>query len=59
MLLVVKHGDGFPEHAEEWSYYLVYLRDFAGIDNTLPASFEGLVLEVFGDVIELERRARG
>lgn len=54
--LAAKHGSRFPETAEEWSLYLVYLRDFAGLDRMLPESFDGLVLEVFGDLIELERR---
>lgn len=41
---------------EEWTYYLVYLRDFAGIDGALLDTFDGLVLEVFGDLIALDRR---
>jgi hypothetical protein len=54
--LVQAHGAAFPERLEEWRYYLVYLRDFAGIDRVLPPEFTGLVLEVFGDLIALDRK---
>jgi hypothetical protein len=36
---------------EERSYLLMYLRDFAGPDGTLPADFDALVRESFGDVL--------
>ena len=36
---------------EERSYLLIYLREFAGPDGILPADFDGLVRDVFGDVL--------
>jgi hypothetical protein len=36
---------------EERSYLLMYLREFAGPDGTLPADFDALVRESFGDVL--------
>jgi hypothetical protein len=36
---------------EERSYLLMYLRDFAGPDGTLPADFDALVRESFGDLL--------
>ena len=33
---------------EEWSTYLYLLREHAAADGTLPASFDGLVKDVFG-----------
>ena len=49
--LVERHGDEFPERIEEWRYYLVYLREFVGPDEVLPAEFDALVREVFGELI--------
>lgn len=40
-----------PIRDEELSYLLVYLRDFAGADGSLPEEFDGLVRESFGDVV--------
>lgn len=36
---------------EERSYLLMYLREFAGPDGILPADFDGLVRDAFGDVL--------
>ena len=36
---------------EERVYLLVYLREFAGPDGMLPADFDGLVRDAFGDVL--------
>jgi len=36
---------------EERSYLLMYLREFAGADGTLPADFDGLVRDAFGDLL--------
>jgi hypothetical protein len=36
---------------EERSYLLMYLREFAGPDGVLPADFDGLVRDVFGDML--------
>ena len=41
---------------EERSFLLMYLRDFAGPDGSLPTSFDALVRDSFGEL--LESRAR-
>ena len=50
--LVDRFAPQFPERHEDWRLYLAYLGDFADSRGTLPASFEGLVLDVFGDLID-------
>lgn len=40
-----------PTRDVEWGYLIVYLREFARPDGTLPAEFDDLVRESFGDVI--------
>jgi hypothetical protein len=37
--------------AEERAYLLMYLRDFAGPDGILPADFDELVRESFGELL--------
>jgi capsular polysaccharide biosynthesis protein len=49
--LVEQRAPEFPDRAEEWRYYVVYLRDFAGPDGSLPASLAGLVADVFADLL--------
>jgi hypothetical protein len=41
--------------AEEQAYILVYLREFARPDGTLPLDFDTLVRESFGDLLEPAR----
>jgi hypothetical protein len=36
---------------EEQEFLLLYLRDFAGPDGTLPDDFDDLVRESFGDLL--------
>ncbi|MBA3735974.1 MAG: hypothetical protein H0W90_12410 [Actinobacteria bacterium] len=43
-------GDNVAQN-EERSYLLMYLREFAGPDGILPADFDALVRESFGDVL--------
>lgn len=38
---------------EERAYLLMYLREFAGSDGTLPADFDGLVRDAFGDLLHV------
>ncbi len=38
---------------EERAYLLMYLREFAGPDGTLPADFDGLVRDAFGDLLHV------
>lgn len=45
-----------PTRAVEWGYLIVYLREFARPDGTLPAEFDDLVRESFGDVIAAPAR---
>jgi hypothetical protein len=41
-----------PARNEERSYLLMYLREFANADGVLPADFDGVVRETFGDVLD-------
>ena len=45
------HSGDDVAQAEERSYLLMYLREFAGPDGVLPADFDGLVRDAFGDVL--------
>lgn len=45
-----------PTRDVEWGYLIVYLREFARPDGTLPAEFDDLVRESFGDVIAAPAR---
>jgi hypothetical protein len=38
---------------EERAYLLMYLREFAGPDGTLPADFDSLVRDAFGDLLRV------
>ena len=44
------------ERDEERAFLLMYLRDFAGPDGSLPATFDELVRDSFGDVAEAAAR---
>ena len=41
-----------PEQAESWQTYLYFLRQHASPDGSLPRSFDPLISDVFGDVLE-------
>jgi DNA repair exonuclease SbcCD ATPase subunit len=43
--------DATTEQAEEWRTYLFLLREHASSDGSLPSQFDGLVDEVFGDLV--------
>jgi hypothetical protein len=45
------HASGDVARDEERAYLLMYLREFAGPDGVLPADFDGLVRDAFGDVL--------
>jgi hypothetical protein len=49
--LVEEHAAANPARADEWRYYLLYLREFAEINGALPRSFDWLVLDAFGDLL--------
>ena len=46
-----ERGGEDPARDVEWGYLVVYLRDFARPDGTLPTDFDGLVRESFGELI--------
>jgi capsular polysaccharide biosynthesis protein len=49
--LVENRAADFPDRADEWRYYVTYLRDFADRDGTLPDSLAGLVADVFAELL--------
>ena len=48
---VSQHAEAHPERVEEWRYYLHFLREHADVDGRLPATFDTLVEETFGEVV--------
>ena len=48
-----------PEQVDEWRFYVLYLRDYADVDGRLPKSFDGLVLDTFGDLLDREHATAG
>ncbi len=49
--LVEENSDASTDRAEEWRTYLFFLRGHAAADGSLPAQFDGLVNDVFGDLL--------
>ncbi len=49
--LVEASAGANPARLDEWRYYLLYLREFAEINGTLPRSFDWLVWDAFGDLL--------
>jgi hypothetical protein len=49
--LVEAAADANPARADEWRYYLLYLREFAEIGGALPRTFDRLVWDAFGDLL--------
>ena len=49
--LVDERSGEFPERVEEWSSYLYFLREYANPDGTVPASFDVLIEETFGELV--------
>jgi hypothetical protein len=47
---VDEHRASNPAAAEEWTTYLFFLREHAGADGALPASFDDLIRDVFGNL---------
>lgn len=50
--LVRAHSGSDVSRDEERSYLLMYLREFANPDGHLPADFDGVVRETFGDELD-------
>ena len=57
--LVAEGGERHPERREDWESYLFFLRDHAGPDGSLPRSFDWLIPDVFGDLLEREATREG
>jgi len=53
--LVEQHGNEHPGRVDEWNTYLFALREHADAGGALPSSFDTLVVEVFGELLERER----
>jgi hypothetical protein len=49
--LVAERGSAFPGRVEEWTSYLFFLRDYAGADGQVPAAFDWLIEETFGELL--------
>jgi O-antigen ligase len=49
-VLVARRAHEFPDRTPEWESYLFFLRDHAAPDGRLPAQFDYLVEDVFGDI---------
>jgi hypothetical protein len=47
-----EQGGADAARDEERSFILMYLREFADADGVLPTSFDGIVRESFGDVLD-------
>jgi hypothetical protein len=50
--LAREHAHADPSQIEEWNTYLFFLREHAEPDGSLPPSFDALVTDVFGDLVE-------
>ena len=48
---VARRRDEFPDRADEWDSYLFFLRDHAAADGSLPAQFDYLIADVFGELL--------
>ena len=53
--LVEKHANDYPNEVDEWHAYLFALRQYADVDGAVPASFDSLVAQVFGELLTRER----
>jgi hypothetical protein len=49
--LVAREINAHPDRADEWRWYLFYLRDFATVDGELPESFALLVRIAFAAIL--------
>lgn len=50
--LVEAETEATPAQHEEWRTYLFYLREHAAHDGALPRSFDGLISNVFGELLD-------
>ena len=49
--LVEEKQHEFPERADDWASYLFFLREHAGADGTVPASFDWLIQDTFAELV--------
>jgi hypothetical protein len=49
--LVEARAGEFPHRADEWTSYLYFLREFAGPDGSVPATFDWLIQETFNELV--------
>jgi len=49
--LVRAAAPAHPGRVPEWEAYLFFLRDFTGADGTIPARFDPLIDEAFGELV--------
>jgi hypothetical protein len=50
-LLVERRAAEFPDRRQEWSSYLYFLREYAAADGSIPASFDWLIEDTFGELV--------
>jgi capsular polysaccharide biosynthesis protein len=49
--LINDRAQEFPDRVDEWSSYLYFLREYAEPDGSVPASFDWLIADTFGDLV--------
>jgi hypothetical protein len=50
--LVRANRDEHPELAESWEFTLYHLREYADVDGRLPLTFDAMIDEVFGPLLD-------
>jgi capsular polysaccharide biosynthesis protein len=53
--LVEASAAAHPERVPEWQSYLFYLRDYTDADGRVPAQFDWLIEDTFGDLLAATR----
>lgn len=56
--LVRERGEADPARVDEWTTYLFFLREHADHEGRLPAAFDRLVADVFGDLLDAHSSPR-
>jgi hypothetical protein len=49
--LVRENRDAHPELADSWEFTLYHLREYADVDGRIPLVFDGMIDEVFGQLL--------
>jgi hypothetical protein len=50
--LVAERGERYPDRLDEWRSYLFLLRGHTGLSGNLASSFDWLIHDVFGELVE-------